>query len=187
MSLTEEQRARMERMKKVAQEKKKWKDKASFGEGGGSNGPASGVPALSKRMGTALHSVQGGGHEQGVAISQYVQGRGVQKASVTVDRVLQQAVISNVALPSCSTASSASNISNSIGGASLSSSSGGHSSNHQSSLAARPAPTFCGGSISTKPASAFYKPQAAPPPLPRGNFRPQEQPSTFKHQAPSMV
>ena len=175
----------MERMKKVAQEKKKWKDKASFGEG--SNGPASGVPALSKRMGTALHSVQGGGHEQGVAISQYVQGRGVQKAPVTVDRVLQQAVISNVALPSCSTASSASNISSSIGGASLSSSSGGHSSNHQSSLAARPAPTICGGSISTKPASVFYKPQASQPPLPRGNFRSQEQPSAFKHQPPSKV
>ena len=200
-------------MKKVAQEKKKWKDKASHGGGGGSSGPASGIPDLSMRMGTTLQSVQGSGRGQEVAISQGVQRGGVQKAPVTVNRAFQQAVISNVALPSCSTASSASNISSGIDGASRSSSSGGHSSNHQSSTAGRPTPTFCGGSLAatklvrvpnsqefgktnqsqtgnlstTKPASAFYKPQAAQPSLPRGNFRPQEQSSTFKHQAPSKV
>ena len=45
MSMTEEQRARMERMKKVAQEKKKWKDKATQGGGGGTGGTASGRQA----------------------------------------------------------------------------------------------------------------------------------------------
>ena len=45
MSLIEELRARMERMKKVAQEKKKWKDKATQGGGGGTGGTASGRQA----------------------------------------------------------------------------------------------------------------------------------------------
>ena len=178
MSLTEEQRARMERMKKVAQEKKKWKDKASHG--GGISAPPSGGQGLSRRMSAALSYVQG--NERGVPISQSVQGEGVQKAPVTVDRV----ALSSVALPSSSTAGSASDFTSGNGVSSIFSSSSSGSDNHQSSLAARLAPSE-GSIVATKPASAFYKPQAAQPPLPRGNFRPQEQPSTFKHQASSKV
>ena len=150
MSLTEEQRARMERMKKVAQEKKKWKDKAAQGGGGGNSGAASGgqAPFASGGSGVALPPVP---------ISKGGQGGGLQKAP---------------------------NITSDSSVASMSSCSGSGSSNHQSSVAARPAQTFCGGSLAT---TAFYKPQAVQPPLPRGNFRPQEHPSAFKHQAPSKV
>ena len=140
MSLTEEQRARMERMKKVAQEKKKWKDKAAQGGGGGNSGGGGSGVALPP-----------------VPISKGGQGGGLQKAP---------------------------NITSDSSVASMSSCSGSGSSNHQSSVAARPAQTFCGGSLAT---TAFYKPQAVQPPLPRGNFRPQEHPSAFKHQAPSKV
>ena len=86
MSMTEEQRARMERMKKVAQEKKKWKERAALNEG---------------EVGSE-------------------------------------------------------------------------------------APAVSAGSVGAKlanPTSSFYNSQAAPPPpLPRGNFRPQEQTSAFQHQ-----
>ena len=86
MSMTEEQRARMERMKKVAQEKKKWKERAALNEG---------------KVGSE-------------------------------------------------------------------------------------APAVSAGSVGAKlanPTSSFYNSQAAPPPpLPRGNFRPQEQTSAFQHQ-----
>ena len=189
MSLTEEQIARMERMKKVAQEKKKWKEKAALsGSSGGKSGPPSGGQVLynSGGSGVALQAGQIGG--PGVPISQSGQGGGVLKTPVVVERVLQQGVTSSVALHhnSSSTATTR-DISSGVGIASSSSSSSSGISNYHSSLAGRPAPTFCGGSVATKPASAFYKPQAAPPPLPRGNFRPQEQPSTFKHQAPSKV
>ena len=154
MSLTEEQRARMERMKKVAQEKKKWKDKATQGGGGGNSGAASGgqAPFASGGSGVALQAVQS------VPISRGGQGGGFQKAPYTTSD------ISSVA--------------------SMSSYNGSGRSNHQSSTAARPIQTFCEGGLATK---GFYKPQAAQPPLPRGNFRPQEQPSAFKHQAPSKV
>ena len=128
MSLTEEQRARMERMKKVAQEKKKWKDKAKQGGGGNTENSGSALPAV-----------------QSVPVSKGGQGGAL------------------------------------YGLQSMSSSSGIGSS---SSIATRPAPSFCGGSLAT---TAFYKPQAVPPPLPRGNFRPQEQPSGFKSQTSCKV
>ena len=149
MSLTEEQRARMERMKKVAQEKKKWKDKATQGGGGGNSGAASGgqAPFASGGSGVALPAVP---------ISKGGQG-GLQKAPI---------------------------ITSDSSVASMSSCNSSGSSNNQSSIVARPAQTFCGGSLAT---TAFYKPQAVQPPLPRGNFRPQEHPSAFKHQAPSKV
>ena len=185
MSLTEEQRARMERMKKVAQEKKKWKEKATH-SGGGNSGAASGGQADSVRggCGVALQTVQSGGG-QGVHIAS-VQAGGLQKIPVVVERVCQQDGIAKSQQSSIT--ATASSVPSGSSVASVSSSNGSGSSNHQSSIAGRAAPTFCGGSVATKPALAFYKPQAqAPPPLPRGNFRPQEQPSAFKHQAPSKV
>ena len=179
MSLTEEQRARMERMKKVAQEKKKWKDKAALsGNGVGESGAPSGGRVLSTSGGS---SVQSG--RSGVPSGQ---GGDFQKAPVVVEKVFHKNGTWNLALAPESY--STSNITNGSCVASISSSSGRGSSNHQSSIAGKPAPTSYGGSVAaTKPASAFYKPQAAQPPLSRGNFRPQEQPSNFKHQPPSKV
>ena len=184
MSLTEEQRARMERMKKVAQEKKKWKDKATHSGGGNNSGAASGGQALSAGGGCGVAVQSSGG--QGVPIAKSGQGGGFQKVPVVVDRVCQQGGSSKTQ-QSSSTVSSAPNITSGGRVAGMISSNGSSSSNHQSSTAARPAPTFCGGSQTTNPVSSFYRPQAAPPPLPRGIFRPQEQPSAFKHQAPSKV
>ena len=60
MSLTEKQRARMERVMKVAQKKQKWKDKATQGGGGGTGGTASGrqAPFVSGGSGVTLQAVQ---------------------------------------------------------------------------------------------------------------------------------
>ena len=121
----------MERMKKVAQEKKKWKDKAKQGGAGNTENSGGALPAV-----------------QSVPVS-----KGGQVGAL-------------------------------YGLQSMSSSSGIGSSSLQSSIATWPAPSFSGGSLAT---AAFYKPQAVPPPLPRGNFRPQEQPSVFKSQTPSKV
>ena len=99
MSLTEEQVARMERMKKVAQEKKKWKEKAALGGGGGGKG---GVPSggwalsTSGGSGPALQVGQSGGPV--IPVTQSVQRGGVSKGPVVVEKVLQQGVTSNVAL-----------------------------------------------------------------------------------------
>ena len=77
MSLSEEQRARMERMKKIAQEKKKWKDRAQIKSGGG---------GLDLGENSMVSSFVSAG--QGCRVSTSDQGGGVKRTPVIVDRVV---------------------------------------------------------------------------------------------------
>ena len=173
MSLSEEQRARMERMKKVAQEKKKWKDRAQIKSGG------SGLDLGENSM---VSSFVSAGHGCGVSTSD--QGGGVNRSSVVVDRVGGNS--SNYVDQFASTTHGNIATNGSIG-------SGNYYKQLNVSTSVRPnlngshSDNLSKMSSVATPASDFYKPQTAPLQVSKGNFRSQNQLAASRLPAPSKV
>ena len=174
MSLSEEQRARMERMKKVAQEKKKWKDRAQTKSGGG------GLDLGENSMVSSFVSVG-----QGCGVSTSDQGGGVNRTPVIVDRVVGNS--SNNMDQFASTTHGNIVTNGSIG-----------SGNYykQSNMSTSVRPNLNGShtdnppkisNVATPASDYFYKPQTAPLQVSKGNFRSQNQLAASRLPAPSKV